>query len=445
MTDWSPSRRTVLRTGGAVGAAAFAGCLPGGGDGGTDGTAADSPIETVPAGSQLVVHADVATLLNDERLRSRLNDLLGAVGDQAPMGASDVESALDAVEDAADLDPRALRTVTVFGGYEADAAAGLRLEADWAEATLRDAVAGGMEPETTTYNDRTVYRYGEETALGVLEDGTYVTGTTAGVEGTIDVAAGDADPAAGRIREAFTAAPSGPLRFAFLAPDDLGEGAGGSGPVDPSAFASVTHGYGGYVAGESGTGSITLETESGDAAASVAEELRSARDAALEQLESAETQRELAGELEALLSSLSVSADGSAVTVTVAEGDVFPVALLAVAASFLLGLGSQTEPAGPQATFAFEYDSAGELTVTHQGGDYVPASQLVIQGQGLGDTGTWSDLGGSASGDIDGQPAVAAGDSVTVSAEPDYVVRVVWRSEDGSTSSTLSMDQGPEA
>lgn len=444
MTDWSPSRRTVLQAGGAIGAAALAGCLGDGGDGAT--VDPDAPIDLVPAGSQFVIHADVATLLNDDQLRSRLNELLGAAGEQNPLGASDVQSALDRVESGAGLDPRALQTLTLFGGFGPEAPSGIRFEADWEAAALREAVGGGIEPETETYKDRSLYRYGETTVLGVLEDRQYVTGTAAGVEATIDVIAGDADPVAGSVREAFGAAPDGPLRFGFEVPETPDDGADGTGGFDPSTFGSVTRGYGGYVIdGDARSGSITLETADDEAAESVAAELRSARDGAQERFDSAETDRELAAEFGALLSSLTVGADGSSVVVSVADGEIFPVALLAVLGSFLLGLGSQQQVRSPQAVFDFEYDSAGELTVTHQGGDNVGASQLVIQGQGLGTTGTWSDLGGSASGDLDAQPAVVAGDSVTVAAEPDYEVRVIWQRADGSTSAVLASNRGPAA
>lgn len=436
MPDWSPSRRTVLRTGGALGVAALAGCLGGSGGG--------SPLDVVPSDVSIVLHADVETLLADDVFRARLDETLRAAADEFDVGPGSLQATLDRLESDSGLDPRAISTMTVFGGFDPGGPAGARIQADWTESAVRDALVGGAA-ETTSYNDRTVYRAGERTALGVLGDGVYVTGSNTGVEAAIDVADGDADPVGGRIREAFTAAPDGPLRFSFEVPADPGWDETESSPVDPSAFDAVTHGYGGYaVEGEERLTSITLEAESADAAERVLEQLRSARDLARQQLEPADSSA-LRSDLDGMLAALDIDAVGSSVTVTLDEGEDFVLLLMAAIAAFTLGFGDQPEPRVPQAAFRFRYEAdAGRLSIVHRGGDHVTASALRVRGSGLAN-GTWAELGGTTSGDVGGQPAITAGDTLTVDADADYEVQLVWADPDGDTSAVLAADTGPGA
>jgi len=132
------------------------------------------------------------------------------------------------------------------------------------------------------------------------------------------------------------------------------------------------------------------------------------------------------------------------------------VILAAVIASFVLGLGDQQEVA-PTANFDFSYDSsAQEVTVTHTNGDNIIGTNLYIRGENfdpttsgddVADDGQWT---GGASATIDGNTAVTSGDSATVdlsggSDPAAYVIRVNWQSSDGSSSSELSSDRGPDA
>lgn len=98
----------------------------------------------------------------------------------------------------------------------------------------------------------------------------------------------------------------------------------------------------------------------------------------------------------------------------------------------------------PQVSFAIEYDSDERaLTITHQGGDTVVASNLSVYGDGIERTGTWEELGGTTSGTSDGEPSVTAGDRVTVGVTSEYSVRVVW--ESGQDSATLATKTGSAA
>ena len=85
----------------------------------------------------------------------------------------------------------------------------------------------------------------------------------------------------------------------------------------------------------------------------------------------------------------------------------------------------------PQVTFRYEYDeAAGELTVTHESGDTIPAEdELAVISGNVEES--WT-------------TPVAAGDTKTVAVESDATVSVVWLGSDGD-SRTLSRWKGPDA
>jgi len=438
MDGWSPSRRTVLlASGAALGTAALGGCLGGNRN---DGTA---PADVVPAGAQYVCHADVAALLADDRLRTRFDAILASIAEHTGTDLATVDAALAQFDSAVGLDVRDLDRLTVFGGYEPGAPVGIRLDADWSEAAISDAAGAAPDAEPESYNGRPIYRTGPSTVLAVLGEGAYVYGTRAGVEAAVDVAAGDADPVAGRVREALAAATAGAVRFGFAVPADLGQGGRGSGPVDSTAFDAVTHGYGGYAAkGEERLASITLEAESAEAAERVLEQLRTARDLARQQLDTADM-ADLAGDVDAMLAALDLDAVGSSVTVTLDEGENIALLLGAVVATFVVGFGDQPQPRAPRAAFSFDYDdSAGRLSITHTGGDHLGAAALAVRGTGL-PNGSWLELGGSTSAEVGGRPAIAAGDALTVDADADYDTQLVWTDPDGGASAVLASHRGP--
>ncbi|MHB9287256.1 zinc ribbon domain-containing protein [Halobacteriales archaeon Cl-PHB] len=100
----------------------------------------------------------------------------------------------------------------------------------------------------------------------------------------------------------------------------------------------------------------------------------------------------------------------------------------------------------PMASFGFDFDGgAGQLTVTHDGGEAIPVTELFLQGSNVGREGAWDSLGGSASGTAQGGDAVVAGDEVDLRVRSDYVLSVIWESQDGDRSAELARDRGPEA
>ena len=74
----------------------------------------------------------------------------------------------------------------------------------------------------------------------------------------------------------------------------------------------------------------------------------------------------------------------------------------------------------------------GRRTITHSGGDHIQASNLFIRGEGLETTGSWAALDGETGDD---EQVVTVGNSVTVSVDNEYSLRVVW--EDGDTAVVL--------
>ena len=133
------------------------------------------------------------------------------------------------------------------------------------------------------------------------------------------------------------------------------------------------------------------------------------------------------------------------------------VILAAVIGTFVLGLGDQVQDNAPQASFTFDYDqgAAGEndswgvpatdglLTMTHDGGDKIPAAQVYAAGS--------SDHSGQpVFGNATGTPFgadedITAGDSATLAMQNGDTIRIVWESESGGNSATLGKFTGPNA
>jgi len=128
------------------------------------------------------------------------------------------------------------------------------------------------------------------------------------------------------------------------------------------------------------------------------------------------------------------------------------VILAAVIATFVLGLGDQVSNTAPQASFSTDYDGNNNyVTVTHDGGDSIKASNLYFRGSKLdleaqdisdSDNPVWPN--DKASGD---NSKVVAGDSVDVGVQNsgDFTLNVVYQSPNGDTSATLATATGPSA
>jgi len=125
------------------------------------------------------------------------------------------------------------------------------------------------------------------------------------------------------------------------------------------------------------------------------------------------------------------------------------VILAAVIATFVLGLGEQVSQTAPQASFSFDYEdgttsatcgggSDGDLTVTHNGGKTIEAGRLKVTGATGGAVEFTCDSY-SDSSEID------AGDQISLTINNDDDIDVVWTSQDGGQSATLSQWSAPNA
>jgi hypothetical protein len=99
------------------------------------------------------------------------------------------------------------------------------------------------------------------------------------------------------------------------------------------------------------------------------------------------------------------------------------------------GSSGGTPSPAPNVAWGFEYDSAAEeVTITHEGGDTVRGAQLEV-------VVTTDDR--TTTNPFEGE--VVAGDSVTVDAPPNAVVRIIWEAESGDSGAVLARWEGPEA
>jgi flagellin-like protein len=116
------------------------------------------------------------------------------------------------------------------------------------------------------------------------------------------------------------------------------------------------------------------------------------------------------------------------------------VILAAVIGSFVLNLGGSLQQTAPQASFAFDYEDQN-VTITHETGDSIEASQLnATVSDGTFDYGTSDKFEDEADGTI------SAGDSATYEYGSNWggeTVRVVWESDNGENSATLSTSTAP--
>ena len=161
------------------------------------------------------------------------------------------------------------------------------------------------------------------------------------------------------------------------------------------------------------------------------------------------------------------------------------VILAAVIGTFVLGLGDQVQSTSPQASFAFDFTDNGAgtgdvLTVTHDGGDAIPAAQLSFSATGMtaddggsdsyavtvnGGNDTWAQIG--SAGDVTAGSSInigngafnqSSGTQLAVDADgadgetqkeelvlDGASVRIVWSSETGENSATLGTWTGPDA
>ena len=116
------------------------------------------------------------------------------------------------------------------------------------------------------------------------------------------------------------------------------------------------------------------------------------------------------------------------------------VILAAVIGSFVLNLGGSLQQSAPQASFGFDYNtsaSTNTVDVTHQSGDTINVERLNVTASGTDLSPATTPWSGT----------VGAGDTATYDAPNTNwngeTVRVVWTSENGENSATLSQSTAP--
>ncbi|WP_332898600.1 type IV pilin N-terminal domain-containing protein [Haladaptatus sp. CMSO5] len=126
------------------------------------------------------------------------------------------------------------------------------------------------------------------------------------------------------------------------------------------------------------------------------------------------------------------------------------VILAAVIGTFVLNLGDQVGDSAPQAKFSFDYDGSstatddygistgdGLLSITHESGDKITASDLRIVGSTPADDQVWSDATGAST-------FVTAGKSIDIRVNNDDSLRLIFDDGSGDTATIQTWD-GPNA
>jgi flagellin-like protein len=124
------------------------------------------------------------------------------------------------------------------------------------------------------------------------------------------------------------------------------------------------------------------------------------------------------------------------------------VILAAVIGTFVLGLGDQVSENAPQASFSFDFSATGSdgftgddgdnVTITHEGGDTLEASNV----EARGDNSTTNSPAVDGPGFSD---TIEAGDSAEFEhVDAGEVIRVVWTNPAGGATNTIARATAPQ-
>jgi hypothetical protein len=460
MSDKYPNRRSVLKSGAALASLGLVGSLSGcssvpfvGGNGGNSN--ANQRINKVPAGSTFVVHVNLGAMLSDDVVRQRVNELIQREAGNSG-GPQSIDEAFSQAESQAGFDPSDVSEMMAFGSAESNTA-GTILWTGWDKEQVTSTLTENGMTESS-YGGKTVYApemsMGGASSIALLDDTTYAFGTQQSIEAIIDTWTGEASSVSGDVETAFTSAQGGYVQFGFDVPaDQLQQGGGQTGGMNLQAINNIQYGYGSVTDADNGREMVLkLQASDEESARGIRGLIDIGLGSAKQQLQRAAQQpgadTEDVQQFQSALENLETNRNGQTVTVRNKDGIDFAIGALAVAATFALGFGasagggSVSGRTAPQANFSLDY-SGGRLTITHAAGDHIAADRLYISDDS-GSVRTWLSLGGSASGTVDGRPAVTAGDSVELTGvDSDYQLRLIW--QDGDSSAVLLRAQGPAA
>jgi hypothetical protein len=221
------SRRDVLRTAAAVGAtglvSGLAGCstvadnLPIGGE---------TNVDLVPEDAESVTHVDVNAVLDDEATKRLMNAYIEKAKESDYYdGPDDYEEAREDWEDETELPTSAVKNQVSFSEYSEYGVVGeyygTIVEADWPEDEVVSNYEENQEIEydDDDYEDYTIYvpeespEYRTPPIIGVISDGTYVTGPESAVEDVIDVDRGEEDALEDPLKSGFEDTRNAPVRY----------------------------------------------------------------------------------------------------------------------------------------------------------------------------------------------------------------------------------------
>lgn len=446
-----PSRRTIAALV-LVALIATAGCIADpAGDSGDEGNGSPTPdtapapdaerasdgaslVQYLPADTDLIQHVD-GELLRDEETFAILEHVARTgPGEPSP----DPQASLEASARRYGLELSDVHGAIVFGRWGPSAQSqdsGMLVHVDMGEQQLVSAIerSSGRTFTEAEYAGHTVYRLpdaaertgetGQAGGIGVLGDGRYVVGTDRTVHAVLDVAAGNAAPASGRLVELFESSPDGLFTSVMLLPDD---------PARMGTFdeAQVETDLGPFQDVEAV--STTYATPNGTVSSDVrlvfgseqrASTAATAVEAGLGRVAESTSQESIPRQLE------SVTVETSGTTVSLSHTASPEAVAELYLGPYLLGFGSETGPESPQVRWIWE-QRGEEVVLRHGGGDTVQPGTLHVEnedGEVL-----------VPAAEID-EP-LAAGDTVPIDggAQADRL-RLVWRG-DGATAVVSTFD-----
>lgn len=412
MSPENNTRRALLSTLAAVGAGSIAGCVDsfGGGSGSTtepkeatttERTTTTSAAPSVDASPLAAVQPPA---VEDETKFVRGFDL-PSLREKRSQFADSTYTRLDDLPVPGFVDPETVETlvassnpdvVLAFGSFD-PAGVGERLPGE----------------KAGSYEAFAVYEPGDDGRRwrGVSETVVVQARGRDGLERSIDALSGDGDRMTddlGAYASVLETIGEGAYAVAQAYPEAV-QPDGGYGPDAPELEGARSVGYSIAFAGDTGELTLAIEYDT-DAGGPPAED----------ELDAWLGQRAITGNSAlATYEDRSVSVEGSTAVVTASTPiDKFDF--------FQPGDPTEDEdqPGGrnvPVASFDFEYDpDAGEVTITHQGGDEIPAERVTITVDGEPSDRQFADVTDS----------VAAGDQVTVAADPGETVRIVYETDE---------------
>lgn len=193
----------------------------------------------IPSGVDMVLSADVGSVVGDEDFKELTNEGLQVYSQMNPYAdvPSSYQDLLNEFEKETGFGVSKFGGVALFARYPEEALGqgygGVIFSGDLTESELVSAM-GGENLKEDTYNGVTVYKenvwagwspeegpqYEWRIKLGILPDGSYVSGTENAVKDVIGTVKGDKAKFSGSLREEYKKAGSGYLKFAMKVPSE---------------------------------------------------------------------------------------------------------------------------------------------------------------------------------------------------------------------------------